>query len=78
MAMLRIDDFDLSGMPGCSPEKYALAWLVRRKTSVPVSWIKSRLCMGRATDFSAWLKKMKISRPGEWGHAALAKMKYIN
>ena len=78
MAKLNIDGSDLSGMPGCSPEKYALAWLVRRKTSVPVTWIKKRLHMGRATDFSAWLKKLETSRPGEWGHAAFAKMKIIN
>lgn len=78
MGQLGISDSDLSGMPGCSPEKYALAWLVRRKTSVKVTWIKERLQMGRATDFSAWLKKLETSRAGEWGYTARLNVKDIN
>ena len=61
MAKLNINDSDLADMPGCSQEKYALAWLVRRNTSVKVTWIKKRLQMGKATDFSAWLKKLEHS-----------------
>jgi len=75
---LGIRDDDLSAMPGCCPEKYALAWLVRRKTSVKVTWIKERLHMGRATDFSAWIKKLETSRAGEWGNAARLRVKDIN
>ena len=78
MLKLKINDADLADMPGCCPEKYVLAWLVRRKPSVKVTWIKKRLQMGRATDFSAWLKKLEPSRPGEWGHAAFAWIKNIN
>ena len=78
LAKLKIEDSALADLPGCSPEKYALAWLLRRKTSVKVDWIKKRLQMGRATDFSAWLKKLEASRSGEWGHGALNKIKNIN
>ena len=78
MEKLNMDDSHLANMPGCSPEKYALAWLIRQKTSVQVKWIKKRLHMGRATDFSAWLNKLEMSRPGEWGYAALDKIKTIN
>lgn len=78
MDKLKICDGDLSDLPGCCPEKYALAWLVRRKTSVKVAWIKKRLQMGRATDFSAWIKKLEMSRAGEWGHAARLRVKNIN
>ena len=78
MLKLKINEFDLADMPGCSPKKYALAWLVRRKTSVKVAWIKKRLQMGKATDFSAWLKKLEASLPDEWGHASFTKIKNIN
>lgn len=78
MARLNLGDSDLPDMPGCSPEKYVLAWLVRRKTSVKVEWIKKRLRMGRATDFSAWLKKLESARPGDWGHGSLRRVRNIN
>ena len=52
-----------------SPEKYALAWLVRRNTCVENGWIKTRLRMGNATNFSALLQKIEASKKGEWGYA---------
>jgi len=78
MKTLGIAEADLSGLRMNSPEKYGLAWLVRRKTSVKVTWIKERLHMGRATDFSAWIKKLETSRAGEWGNAARLRVKDIN
>ncbi len=78
MVRLRINDSDFPNMPGCSPEKYALAWLVRRQTSVKVEWIKKRLLMGRATDFSAWLTKLESARPGGWGYESFKKVQFIN
>ena len=78
MVSLKLEERDLLAMPGCRPEKYALAWLVRRKTSVKVQWIKKRLHLGKATDFSAWLKKLEFSRPGEWGHESYARIRLIN
>ena len=47
---------DLSGQIKGSAAKYALAWLVRRHTSVRNSWIKDRLRMGKATNFASMLK----------------------
>ena len=78
MTRLGIGNSDLPGKPGCSPDKYALAWLVRRNTGVKVEWIKKRLYMGRATDFSAWLKKLESSGHGKWGHESFSKIKCIN
>ena len=78
MAKLRLEEPDLANMPGCRPEKYALAWLVRRNTSVKLEWIKRRLHMGRATDFSAWLKKLESSRPGEWGHTCYVRIRNMD
>lgn len=75
---LGLHEADLDRLPKNSPEKYALAWPLRRHTGVKVSWIKHRLKMGKATSFSAWLKRLESSRKGEWGHEAFAKIKKIN
>lgn len=68
----------LKSMIKGSPEKYALAWLVRRNTCVENGWIKTRLRMGKATNFSALLKKIEASKKGEWGYAPFSKIKNIN
>ena len=78
LELLGLKEEDLEQLPKNSPEKYALAWPLRRHTGVKVSWIKHRLRMGKATSFSAWLKKMESSKEGEWGHAAFEKIKRIN
>lgn len=78
LGRLGLKEADLERLPKNSPEKYALAWPLRRHTGVKVSWIKQRLKMGKATSFSAWLKKLESSRKGEWGHEAFAKIKKIN
>ena len=75
---LGLKETDLAGLAKNSPEKYALAWLVRKHTGVKVKWIKQRLRMGTATGFSAWLKRLASARKGEWGHEAFAKIKNIN
>ena len=67
----------LRGMIKNSPEKYALAWLVRRKTCVENGWIKARLQMGKATNFSVLLKNLETSKKGEWGYALFSKVKNI-
>ena len=43
---------------GC-PEKCAVAWFVRKRTCVPNEWIKRRLHMGKATNFSALIKRVE-------------------
>ena len=78
LGLLGLREADLEGLAKNSPEKYALAWPLRRHTGVKVSWIKERLKMGKATSFSAWLKRLESSRKGEWGHAAFAKIQKIN
>lgn len=75
---LELKEADLERLAKNSPEKYALAWPLRRHTGVKVSWIKHRLKMGKATSFSLWLKKLATSRKGQWGHEAFSKIKKIN
>ena len=77
MKKLKLQESDFGNMIKNSPEKYALAWLVRRQTSVSNGWIKARLQMGKATNFSVYLKRAETSKKGEWGYAAFSKVKYI-
>ena len=78
MKALGIAEADLPELGKNSPEKYALAWLVRRNTCMRPSWIKARLGMGTATCFAAYLKRLESSTPGGWGHAAWSQVKIIN
>ena len=75
---LGLKEEDLAGLAKKSPEKYALAWPLRRHTGVKVSWIKQRLKMCKATSFSSWLRKLETSRKGQWGHETFSKIKKIN
>ena len=63
---LGLDDGDLDGLRKNCPEKYAIAWLVRRNTCVRNQWIKERLKMGVATNFAMFIKRME---EGEFGEA---------
>ena len=77
MKALGLSDADLDAMIKNSPEKYALAWLVRRNTCVGNGWIKARLRMGKATNFSVLLGKLDAAKPGEWGFGVLPRVKNI-
>lgn len=74
---LGLEESDLGGMIKNSPEKYALAWLVRRNTCVGNGWIKARLRMGKATNFAEFLKKIEASKRGGWGYAPFSKIQNI-
>lgn len=67
-------DENLSNLKKNCPEKYAIAWLVRRNTCVRPRWIKERLSMGKATNFAAFLKRMS---EGEFGVECFQKVKNI-
>ena len=77
LGKLGLADADLDQMIKNSPDKYALAWLVRRKTCVGNGWLKDRLRMGKATNFSELLKELEASKRGEWGFAPFSKIKNI-
>lgn len=42
-----------------------------------VAWIKDRLLMGKATCFSALVKKLAAAKKGGWGHVEYEKIKTI-
>ena len=71
---LGLTDNDLAELKKNSPQKYAIAWLVRRNTCVRNGWIKERLEMGKATNFAAFLKEME---QGGYGADIFEKIKNI-
>lgn len=77
LGVLGLRAVDLKGMRKSSPEKCALAWLIRKRTSVKTEWIKERLHMGAATNFSELLKRVEATSKGEPGHAELTRLKSI-
>ena len=77
MDKLGLQESNLASMIMNSPEKYALAWLARRHTAVRNGWIKQRLQMGKATNFSEFLKTIESAKRGEWGFGLLAKIQNI-
>ncbi len=78
MKALGVKDGTLANQIKGSPEKYALAWLVRKNTCVRNDWIKQRLKMGSATNFSADLHRIETVKKGEWGYAAFERIKNIS
>ena len=74
---LGIVEEDLAEMKMSSPEKYALAWLIRRNTSVRNRWIKDRLHMGTATNFADFIRRIETSKHGKWGYNEFRKVKNI-
>ncbi len=75
---LSLSEDDLERLIKSAPAKYAIAWLVRRNTSVRTRWIKERLNMGSATNFAHYLNRIKSSGRAEWGSEEFQKIKNIN
>lgn len=69
MKALGITENDLDQQIKGSEAKYALAWLVRKRTGVRNGWIKDRLHMGSATNFSSGIRRIEQTRKGAWGYA---------
>lgn len=77
MEALGISEAVLYKQPKGSAEKYGLAWLVRKNTCVRNGWIKARLVMGAATNFSGKLNLLETARQGDWGYDARDRLKNI-
>jgi len=77
MRALRLTEESLEGQIKGSPEKVALAWLVRRHTCVRNGWIKERLKMGTATTLSQSLRRIESAQKKEWGYEAFQQIKNI-
>jgi putative transposase len=50
LGILQIEESQLPAMKKGAPEKVAIAWLVRRQTSVRLRWIAERLSMGHVSN----------------------------
>ncbi len=77
MRALRLTEESLAGQIKGSPEKVALAWLVRKHTCVRNEWIKERLKMGTATTLSQSLRRIESAQKNEWGYEEFQQVKNI-
>ena len=78
MKTLTLSEDDLDLLIKGAPAKYAIAWVVRKNTAVRTRWIKDRLKMGSATNFSDYLRRIESSGRNGWGYNELLKIKNIN
>src|ERR1700691_908680 len=60
---LGIGKSDLARLPKGAPEKTALAWWVRERTTVSLRWVGQTLAMGHYTRVTQAVSRMK-RRPG--------------
>ena len=56
---LGLKEQDLSDLPKGAPEKVALAWWLRGRTTVPLLWVTERLHMGHYTRVTQAISRMK-------------------
>lgn len=77
MKVLGLAEQHLAEQKKGSPAKVALAWLVRKNTCVRNGWIKERLKMGAATNFSDSLRRIESVKNGEQGYEEFKCVKNI-
>jgi len=63
LAALELSRADLEDLPKGAPEKTVLAWWLRERTTVSLSWVGQRLDMGHYTRVSQAVSRMK-RKPG--------------
>jgi hypothetical protein len=59
-----ITEADLPCLKKGDERKKAIAWLIRKKTSVRVAWITSRLKMGTTSNFARYVRAVEQSKEG--------------
>jgi REP element-mobilizing transposase RayT len=77
MNTLGLTDQHLVEQKKSSPQKIALAWLVRKNTCVRNGWIKERLKMGSATTFSDALRRIESMKKNDPGYKEFQRVKNI-
>jgi putative transposase len=63
MTALGLTPVRLEQLPGTAPEKVALAWWLRRRTTVSLAWVSDRLRMGHYTQVTQAVSRMN-RKPG--------------
>ena len=61
--MLELSSRELEEMPKSAPEKQVLAWWLRQRTTVSLTWVSEHLAMGHFTRVSQAIGHVK-RRPG--------------
>ena len=59
MKVLGLRQGQLEQLPKAAPEKIALAWWVRQRTTVPLRWVTERLEMGHYTRVAQAVSRMR-------------------
>ncbi|RKX43265.1 MAG: transposase [Verrucomicrobia bacterium] len=62
---LGLEDTGLQAMKSTHPEKQAIAWLLKKRTTVTVVWIAFRLGMGHRTSASRAISEIEHATEGE-------------
>jgi len=60
---LGLEEESLAGLNGSAPLKVALAWWLRRRTTVSLRWVSERLSMGHYTRVTQAISRAE-RRPG--------------
>jgi len=60
---IKLNETELRMLPKNAPEKVALAWWLRSRTTVPLRWVAERLRMGHYTRVTQAVSRMN-RRPG--------------
>ena len=64
LTILNLSRADLAGLPKGAPEKTALAWWLRERTTVSLRWVGEALAMGHYTRVTQAVSRMK-RKPGK-------------
>jgi REP element-mobilizing transposase RayT len=69
---------DFAGLKKSDTRKKAIAWLLRRNTSVRNEWITSRLKMGVASNLARYIREVSESKQGELWELKQAMTEYAD
>jgi len=65
LGALGLEEPELQAMKNTRPEKQSIAWLLKKRTTVTVVWIASRLGMGHRTSASRAISEIEHATVGE-------------
>ncbi len=66
LAALGLEEREMQRRPKNLPEKHALAWWLRQRTTVGRRWISEPLGMGEESGVTRVVRTVQGSRAGEW------------
>jgi len=64
LEIMRLDEGAISGMKKGAPEKAAIAWLIRKRTTAGNRWIAEHLEMGHPGNLANLVRKIEEAKSG--------------